>query len=323
VTRIWDAETVSEIASLGDTKSPHALPAFSADGTRIVTLSEYDATATVWDAETGKQVEEISCACDAATAVFSPDAKRILFGGTPVMIYRVTTPTTVLRSHTDIIWDATFSPDSKRVVTASADGTARIWDAETGKELALLSESRPVYYAGFTNGGKQIVAVSGQEPSWIESIWNADTAQRVSSRLGKKRTGSFIEGCPNKSCIAEVEGDGSVQIKKNVEHWSRSRHEKQLVGSDMHVTLPPPPRDELNTKAKGFVSFSPDGTYLVTSHGNTARIWDVHLLTMPMEDLLVEVCTQTLRGGSRLGDHEMSLIGYAFDEQPIDVCKGD
>ena len=33
---------------------------------------------------------------------------------------------------------AAFSADGKRVVTASDDKTARIWDAESGKEIAVL-----------------------------------------------------------------------------------------------------------------------------------------------------------------------------------------
>ena len=36
------------------------------------------------------------------------------------------------------MWSAAFSPDGKRVVTASDDQTARLWDAETGKEIAVL-----------------------------------------------------------------------------------------------------------------------------------------------------------------------------------------
>ena len=39
----------------------------------------------------------------------------------------------VLEGHT-----AAFSPDGKRVVTGSEDGTARLWDATNGKELAVL-----------------------------------------------------------------------------------------------------------------------------------------------------------------------------------------
>ncbi len=34
--------------------------------------------------------------------------------------------------------DAAFSPDGERVVTASNDRTARIWDAESGAQLETL-----------------------------------------------------------------------------------------------------------------------------------------------------------------------------------------
>ena len=35
----------------------------------------------------------------------------------------------------DCVWSAAFSPDGKRIVTASVDKTARIWDAATGKPI--------------------------------------------------------------------------------------------------------------------------------------------------------------------------------------------
>ena len=41
----------------------------------------------------------------------------------------------VLKGHEDSVASAAFSPDGKRIVTASADNTARLWDAETGKPI--------------------------------------------------------------------------------------------------------------------------------------------------------------------------------------------
>src|SRR5258708_17437700 len=38
----------------------------------------------------------------------------------------------MLRGHTRSIWSAAFSPDGARVVTASDDNTARLWDGATG-----------------------------------------------------------------------------------------------------------------------------------------------------------------------------------------------
>ena len=39
---------------------------------------------------------------------------------------------------TSSVTSAAFSPDGSRIVTASEDKTARIWDAATGKEIAVL-----------------------------------------------------------------------------------------------------------------------------------------------------------------------------------------
>src|SRR5262249_29291808 len=45
----------------------------------------------------------------------------------------------VLRGHADAISVAVFSPDGQLVATASKDGTARLWDVNTGRELQLLN----------------------------------------------------------------------------------------------------------------------------------------------------------------------------------------
>src|ERR1043166_3768621 len=49
---------------------------------------------------------------------------------------------TVLRGHTSVVASAAFSADGTRIVTASFDGTARIWDSATGKEMAVLRDRK-------------------------------------------------------------------------------------------------------------------------------------------------------------------------------------
>lgn len=65
--------------------------------------------------------------------------------------------TTILCGHTSGVFSATFSPDGKRIVSASVDGTIRIWSfpplqdlidqtRERFKDCPLTPEERRMYY---------------------------------------------------------------------------------------------------------------------------------------------------------------------------------
>jgi len=47
-----------------------------------------------------------------------------------------------LRGHTQYLQSVNFSPDGARIVTGSADGTAKVWDARTGTPLLDLKGHR-------------------------------------------------------------------------------------------------------------------------------------------------------------------------------------
>jgi WD40 repeat protein len=66
------------------------------------------------------------------------------------------------------------SPDGSRIVTASEDKTARIWDAASAKEIAVLrGHDRGVTSAAFSPDGSRIVTASEDRTA---RIWDAPPA---------------------------------------------------------------------------------------------------------------------------------------------------
>ena len=68
----------------------------------------------------------------------------------------------ILTGHTYGVNSASFSPDGKRIVSASYDKTIRIWDAETGQQIGkpLEGHTGSVLSASFSPDGKRIVSAS-------------------------------------------------------------------------------------------------------------------------------------------------------------------
>src|SRR5215468_629337 len=79
-----------------------------------------------------------------------------------------------LAGHEHFLTSAAFSRDGSRIVTTSADETARIWDAATGKEIAVLRGHRQrVNSAAFSGDGSRIVTGGVDQTA---RVWDAAAA---------------------------------------------------------------------------------------------------------------------------------------------------
>ncbi len=71
------------------------------------------------------------------------------------------------------VWSAKFSPDGQRIVTASADKTARVWDTRTGSPVTSpLKHEDAVSSAEFSPDGRRIVTASYDK---TVQVWDAQT----------------------------------------------------------------------------------------------------------------------------------------------------
>jgi WD40 repeat protein len=162
-----------------------------------------------------------------------------------------------LVGHQGLVWSASFSPDGARIVTASGDGTARIWDAATGQEIIALrghesDNENGVWSASFSPDGAR--TVTGGSDSTAR-IWDAATGQEILALRGHGRIVFSASFSPDGARIVTGDSDGTARI------WDAATG-KEILALRGHEGV------------VSSASFSPDGARIVTASGDgTARIW--------------------------------------------------
>ena len=115
-----------------------------------------------------------------------------------------------LSGHEDSVLSAAFSPDGARIVTASRDKTARIWDAATGKQIAVLrGHENPVLSAAFSPDGARIVTASGDKTA---RIWDAATGKQIAVLRGHEDTVNSAAFSPDGTRIVTASDDKTARI---------------------------------------------------------------------------------------------------------------
>jgi WD40 repeat protein len=142
---------------------------FNADATLIAT-ADSTGSVQVWNAAQGQpDGKPFHHAGSVNWVDFAPDGKRLLTASGPnATIWKLTDrtrPVTVLKhpgKKKSEIRCACFSPDGKWIVTASTDGTARIWNGTTYKPVVVIDRQDPLWCARFSLDGSLLV-VTGDD----------------------------------------------------------------------------------------------------------------------------------------------------------------
>jgi WD40 repeat protein len=191
--------------------------------------------------------------------------------------------------HSGSVMSVAFSPDGSKIVTASVDRTARVWDSGTGEFVAVLrGHTNSLFSAIFSPDGNKIVTASLDKTALV---WDTKTGAVVAVLEG--HTGPVISAVfsPDGSKIVTASSDKTARV------WGS--------GSGELVAILKGHADSLNSAV-----FSPDSSKIVTaSVDQTARVWDTET-----GDVLAE-----------LDEHTSRVISAVFsaDGSKIATASGD
>jgi WD40 repeat protein len=105
---------------------------------------------------------------------------------------------------------AQFSPDGKRIVTASSDGTAQVWDAQSGQALTEpLKHGASVDSAQFSADGKRIVTASFDSAA---RVWDAQTGQPLTEPLKHNAGVRSAQFSADGKRIVTASADGTARV---------------------------------------------------------------------------------------------------------------
>jgi len=202
------AAHVSLIASL----------AFSPDGKYLVSGSFQEIS--IWDPHTGMLRHKITGFAHEVVAIaVSPDSKLFATGGGAptedgeIKVFEAGTwklITDVKNGHSDTVYGVAFSPDGKKIATASADKFIKVFEVPSGKFIkSFEGHTHHVLDVGWQNDGKLLASAGADNTVKIWDYEKGEQARTINAH-GKQVTRLvFIGKTPQ---FATCSGDQQIKF---------------------------------------------------------------------------------------------------------------
>ena len=178
---VWDLEAGKPMFHVNIPEADYRYFWLSPDGGKflIVQYTLQSEISELWDTRSGARLAQFPFGVGAVH--FSPDGSQMAFAadvsGRAVHVWDFNVGGQVFRAeHSEWVSAVAFSPDGKRIVSASVDGTAAVWDVATGKRVSFMQHDGFVHSAAFSPDGKWVI--SGGDAT--ARIWDPEDGREVS-----------------------------------------------------------------------------------------------------------------------------------------------
>jgi Tol biopolymer transport system component len=153
-----------------------------------------------------------------------------------------------------IVSDAVFGPDGETILTGGRDGTARLWNITTGRELRRFEgHTDQLWFPAFSPNGETVL-IGGINDS--AGVWDVETGREIHRLEGHSLWVRSVAFSPDGRKLVTGSEDNTARL------WDAAtgRSIQRFEGHESSVVA---------------VTFNPDsGTVLTGSHDHTARLWD-------------------------------------------------
>jgi WD40 repeat protein len=254
VIQVWDASSLSNIATIRRHHGQVTFIAFSSDGSQIVSGS-LDGTVRIQPVASSEEQIATIPGHDARVnqVFFSSDGSRLVSASDDktVRIWDGLTceELAVLHGHEDIVWTVAYSPDRALVISGSQDNTVRVWNALDFQEITVLEGHRDeVNFVTFSPDGAQIASCSDDH---TVRLWSSSALQESARLDGHRDPVWSVAFSPNGTRLVSTSKDETVRV------WDAVNF-TQLAELEAH---------DLNIDSF-FATFSLDSKAILT------RLWD-------------------------------------------------
>ena len=286
---LWESSSGREIRCLSKQEAGVAHVDYSSDGRMILTALEQEGVVRLWDPATGKELRRFAEKGIDKTlqfAVFSPDARYVLTGGsfntvtlwdsTTGQIGRRLTPDEeivkrdIKENPNPFSWpmSGAFSKDGRLIVVGENNGIAHIWETESGKYIkAMAVLPAPVHAIAFSPDSKMLL-VGGSDAAAAQrvvgaALWHIETG-KLQKLFQHDQVVSALAFTPDGRTImtssdgAADQGDGYVRL------WNA------VTGEQLRTIKP-----VVSTSAAHSTVLSQDGRFVLMSEYRGASLWEV------------------------------------------------